>query len=244
MKAQSTIKNNTTMTTECFATHLLLYLLLLILLMNHSCLSLHQSHACERKTQGTETKRQREMDGEGVMDEKSKSCLVWVEGCWVRECLSCGVSSVPVCPADVPLCCASDCPFQRFHLQENISETGSHALVCAICYRLNSPRGCCSPKFWPFHCHYVFISLKNRYTCTNALGKKTLGTHRDVHAWWVCVRLCLRVTSHSQWTCSLQQSVQVSDNSSCSTHTHTHIYMTKALSYLLESIFIGSENAD
>lgn len=70
---------------------------------------------------------------------------------------------------------------------------------------------------------YIF-SLKNRYTCTNALGKKTLGTHRDVHAWWVCVRLCLRVTSHSQWTCSLQQSVQVSDNSSCSTHTHTHIH--------------------
>lgn len=72
------------MKTKCFETHLLLHLLLLILLMNHPCLCLHQSHACERKTQGTETKRRREMDGEGVrvMDDSEKAenqSLAWYE---------------------------------------------------------------------------------------------------------------------------------------------------------------------
>lgn len=97
------------------------------------------------------------------MTEKSKSCLVWVEGCWGRECLSCGVSSVPVCPADVPRSCASDCPFQRSHLQENISETGSQSWAgcisqtVAICYAFVTPSGCCSLKFWPI---MYFFSLK------------------------------------------------------------------------------------
>lgn len=74
MKAQSTIENNT-VKTKCFEHTLLLHLLLLILLMNHSSLCLHQSHACERQTQGTETKRQREVDGEGV---RARS-LAWYE---------------------------------------------------------------------------------------------------------------------------------------------------------------------
>lgn len=155
--------------------------------MNHSSLCLHQSHACERKAQRTETKRRREMDGEGEDDwvkgwQKSKSCLVWVEGCWVQECLSCGVSSVPVYPADVPRSCASDCPFQRSHLQEKISETGSQSWsVCvsqtvAICYAFVTPAGCCSPKSWPFYCHYVALFLKKhcecRYACRNVVKNR------------------------------------------------------------------------
>ncbi len=45
--------------------------------MNHSSLCLHQSHACERKEQRTETKRRREMDGEGE-DDRNLS-LAWYE---------------------------------------------------------------------------------------------------------------------------------------------------------------------
>lgn len=67
MKAQTTIKISTNNTeNQMFETHLLLHLLLLILLMNHSSLCLYQSHACKRKAQRTETKRQREMAGQGV----------------------------------------------------------------------------------------------------------------------------------------------------------------------------------
>ncbi len=157
MKAQTTIKNNTnknengmflkTSTSSSPSPHP----------PDESFEPLSSSISRLRKKRAKNWDKETARDGwRGWGWQKSKSCLVWVEGCWVQECLSCGVSSVPVCPADVPRSCASDCPFQRSHLQEKISETGSQSWsVCvsqtvAICYAFVTPAGCCSPKFWPF----------------------------------------------------------------------------------------------
>lgn len=157
MKAQTTIKNNTnknenwmflkTSTSSSPSPHP----------PDESFEPLSSSISRLRKKRAKNWDKETARDGwRGWGWQKSKSCLVWVEGCWVQECLSCGVSSVPVYPADVPRSCASDCPFQRSHLQEKISETVHKAGLC-VSVRLSPsvtplflPLDAAHPNFDPF----------------------------------------------------------------------------------------------
>lgn len=212
MKAQSTIENNTNDSeNRMLWTHIYFF----ISFSSSSWWIIRASVFINLTPAKDKRKELRQRDSErwmerawGWKDDSEKSCLGWVEGCWGRECLSCGVSSVPVCPADVPRSRASDCPFQRSHLQESISETGSQSLVCMCqsdCCHL--PSGCCWPQFWPFQCHYVFLFLK-----------KNNIVHADIHAQMRYLQRCSCMVS----VCSalsesdLTQSVDMLPTAVCS----------------------------